>query len=219
MACALMAERKVSTLILVHRGQLLDQWKVRITEFLGVPAKEIGTLSGAKKKLTGNIDVGMLQTLTKLEDLSEIAQIYSQIIIDECHHIPATSFEGILKQIPARYVLGLTATPYRKDGLQKILFQQCGPIRHEIKTTDERQFLKVVTFHESNFKSSESLGQNPPYHLLIHDLISNSKRNEQIAVLASEAIKKCRVPLLVTDRKEHLDSHLSLPPLFHSKVE
>lgn len=122
--CALIAERKVSTLILVHRVQLLDQWKERITEFLGIPAKEIGTLAGPKKKLTGNVDIGMLQTLTKMEDVSEIAQKYSQIIIDECHHIPATSFEAILKQLPARYVLGLTATPYRKDGLQKILFQQ-----------------------------------------------------------------------------------------------
>jgi superfamily II DNA or RNA helicase len=86
-------------------------------------------LSGAKKKMTGKIDVGMLQSISRLEDLSEIAEKYSQIIIDECHHIPATSFEAILKQLPARYVLGLSATPYRKDGLEKIMFLQCGPVR------------------------------------------------------------------------------------------
>src|SRR5690606_32326815 len=153
-----------------HRSQLLDQWKERITTFLGIPTKEIGTLSGSKKKLTGKVDVGMLQTLTKLEDFSEISQKYSQIIIDECHHVPATSFEAILKQLPASYVLGLTATPYRKDGLQKILFQQCGPIRHEMRTNDRGKLLKIASFYETGFKTPEELGTNPPYHLLIQHL-------------------------------------------------
>lgn len=205
MGCALIAERKVSTLILVHRGQLLDQWKERITEFLGIPAKEIGTLSGAKKKLTGKVDVGMLQTLTKMEDVSEIAEKYSQIIIDECHHIPAASFEAILKQLPARYIFGLTATPYRKDGLQKILFQQCGPIRHEIKSIDRGTLTKIVIFYETGFKTPEELGHRPPYHLLIQFLVTDLKRNQQIASLALAAVNKKRVPLLISDRKDHLD--------------
>lgn len=100
MACKLIADRKVSTLVLVHRQPLLDQWKERISTFLKIPAKEIGTLSGSKKKMTGKIDIGMLQSISKLEDLSQIAERYSQIIIDECHHIPATSFEAVLKQLP-----------------------------------------------------------------------------------------------------------------------
>jgi superfamily II DNA or RNA helicase len=205
MACALIAERKVSTLILVHRAQLLDQWKERITEFLGIPPKEIGTLAGPKKKLTGNVDIGMLQTLTKMDDVSEIAQKYSQIIIDECHHIPATSFEAILKQLPARYVLGLTATPYRKDGLQKILFQQCGPVRHEIKSIDRGTLTKIVTFYETDFRTPEGLGQKPPYHLLIHHLVIDPKRNRLLSTLALEAIIKKKIPLLISDRKDHLD--------------
>jgi superfamily II DNA or RNA helicase len=147
----------------------------------------------------------MLQTLTKMEDVSEIAQKYSQIIIDECHHIPASSFEAILKQLPARYVLGLTATPYRKDGLQKILFQQCGPIRHEIKSIDNGTLTKFVTFYETGFKTPEGLGQKPPYHLLIQHLVTDLKRNQQIATLATEAISKKRIPLLISDRKDHLD--------------
>ncbi len=105
-ACNLIADRKVSTLILVHRQPLLEQWKERISSFLKIPAKEIGTLSGSKKKMTGKIDVGMLQTIANLEDLTDIIEKYSQIIIDECHHIPAQTFEAILKQISARYILG-----------------------------------------------------------------------------------------------------------------
>lgn len=206
MACAVIAERKVSTLILVHRAQLMDQWKERISQFLEIPVKEIGTLGGAKKKLTGNIDVGMLQSLAKIEDLSEISQKYSQIIIDECHHIPAVSFEDILKQLPARYVLGLTATPYRKDGLEKILFQQCGPIRYEMKLSDIANLIKIVHFHETGFKVPEELGQKPPYHLLIQHLVTDLKRNQMIANLAVNAINKKRVPILISDRKDHLDS-------------
>jgi superfamily II DNA or RNA helicase len=205
MACAVIAERKVSTLILVHRAQLMDQWKERISQFLEIPVKEIGTLGGAKKKLTGNIDLGMLQSLAKVEDLSEISQKYSQIIIDECHHIPAISFEDILKQLPARYVLGLTATPYRKDGLEKILFQQCGPIRHEMKLSDRVNLIKIVHFYETGFKIPEELGQKPPYHLLIQHLVTDLKRNQIIADLAVNAINKNRVPILISDRKDHLD--------------
>ena len=205
MACAVIAERKVSTLILVHRAQLMDQWKERISQFLEIPVKEIGTLGGAKKKLTGNIDVGMLQSLAKIEDLSEISQKYSQIIIDECHHIPAVSFEDILKQLPARYVLGLTATPYRKDGLEKILFQQCGPIRYEMKLSDRVNLIKIVHFYETGFKTPEELGQKPPYHLLIQHLVTDLKRNQIIADRAVNAINKKRVPILISDRKDHLD--------------
>ena len=205
MACKLIAERKVSTLILVHRQPLLEQWKERISSFLKIPLKEIGTLSGAKKKMTGKIDVGMLQSISRLEDLSEIAEKYSQIIIDECHHIPATSFEAILKQLPARYVLGLSATPYRKDGLEKIMFLQCGPIRHEILPSEVSELPKEVSIYETSLIFPDELGRQPPYHVLIHHLVQNESRNHLIAAKVSEALGHNRFPLLVSDRKDHLE--------------
>lgn len=205
MACALIAERKVSTLILVHRQILLDQWKERITTFLGIPSKEIGTLSGTKKKTTGRIDVAMLQSLTKVSDLTEIMESYSQIIIDECHHIPASSFEDILKQIPARYVLGLTATPYRKDGLEKILFQQCGPIRHEFKNQESLELIKSVIIHETGFQIPDAVDKALPYHMLMHYLTSDVERNKLISRHTIEALAANRFPVLISDRKEHLD--------------
>lgn len=204
--CALIAERKVSTLVLVHRQPLLDQWKERMVKFLGLNPKDIGILGGAKKKTTGKLDLMMLQTLTRMGDLCEITQSYSQIIIDECHHIPAVSFEGILKQFPARYVLGLTATPYRKDGLEEILFQQCGPVRHEIVSTDEGKLEKTVTIFETGYRSPSEVGQRPAYHVLIHSLVNDTGRNSRIARDVVKALSAKQFPLLISDRKEHLDT-------------
>lgn len=205
MGCALIAERKVSTLVLVHRQPLLEQWQERITSFLGVPKKEIGRLSGAKKKMTGRIDLAMLQSLTRLEDLTEITQVYSQVIIDECHHIPAASFEAILKQLPARYIVGLTATPYRKDGLEKILFQQCGPIRHEMAAIDGGALEKTVEVHETGLRIPAEWGPQPPYHMLMECLVADAARNGAIAELTVRSLSDGRFPLVISDRKEHLD--------------
>jgi superfamily II DNA or RNA helicase len=219
MACKLIAERKVSTLVLVHRQPLLEQWKERISSFLKIPIKEIGTLSGTKKKMTGKIDVGMLQSIGRLEDFTEIAEKYSQIIVDECHHIPATSFEAILKQLPARYVLGLSATPYRKDGLEKIMFLQCGPIRHEIQPSEVSELPKEVSIYETALVFPDELGRQPPYHVLIHHLVQNEARNILIASKVTEVIELKRFPLLVSDRKDHLELLEKLIKQMNPEVE
>lgn len=205
MGCALIAERKVPTLILVHRQPLLEQWIDRASTFLGIPPKEIGVLRGTKKKLTGRIDIAMLQSLTRKEDLSDLVDNYAQIIIDECHHIPATSFEDIMRQIPARYVVGLTATPYRKDGLEKILFQQCGPIRHEMAAIDGGLLTKAVLVTETGFRCPDEFGPMPGYTTLLQQLTLDQNRNKKIAESALSAIREEKFPLLISDRKEHLD--------------
>lgn len=210
MSCKIIADRKVTTLVLVHRQPLLDQWKERISSFLKIPIKEIGTLSGSKKKLTGKIDIGMLQSLSHIEDLTEFSEKYSQIIIDECHHIPATSFEAILKQLPARYVLGLSATPYRKDGLEKIMFLQCGPIQHEILENEISNLNKEVSIYETSIVFPEELGRQPPYHVLVHHLVNDDNRNNLIATKTKESIDKNRFPLLISDRKDHLEKLASI---------
>jgi len=205
MGCALISERKVSTLILVHRQPLLDQWKERLTEFLDMDKKDIGVFGGTRKKRTGRIDIGMLQSITKTEEMDEIANSYSQIIIDECHHIPAASFESVMKQIPARYIVGLTATPRRKDGLEKILYQQCGPIRHEMPSEDEGKLTKTACIRETGFRMPVELGDLPPYHLLIESLVSDERRNALIAADVVTALQASRFPLLISDRKEHME--------------
>ncbi|MDZ4676376.1 MAG: DEAD/DEAH box helicase family protein [Oligoflexia bacterium] len=204
-ACALIAKRKLPTLILVHRQPLLDQWKEQIHRFLDVPIKEIGTFASSKKKLTGKIDIAMIQTLTKTDEIEELLSGYSQVIVDECHHIPAVSFESLLKRISSKYILGLTATPYRKDGHHKILFMQCGPIRYEIKSADNNSLSKRVVVHETTFQLSAELGHQPPIHVVWEKLTADQERNNLIVEDITSAIHEGRFPLVISDRKEHLE--------------
>lgn len=206
MACDLIARRAVPTLILVHRQQLAEQWKARLMEFIGLNKKEIGFYTGTKKKLHGKVDIAMLPTLSRMENTEDFPNDYGQIIVDECHHVPAVSFEDVLKRFPARFVVGLTATPYRKDGLEKILHFQCGPVRHEFKESAEKIFDKRVTVRDTEFRLPEALGVKPPIHLAWHHLIQDVARNALIVDDVAESLSQFRFPLVISDRKEQLDT-------------
>jgi superfamily II DNA or RNA helicase len=203
--CALIAERGVSTLILLHKQPLVEQWKERLSMLLGVTAKSIGVLAGTKKKRTGQLDVAMLQTLSKSPNCGEILAQYGQVIVDECHHVPATSFEAVMKQCSSRYVLGLTATPKRKDGLEKLLYMQCGPIRHEIKDGAEGLAKKVI-IRETGFKLPDHVGHRPAYHVIAHLLSSDEARNVLISQDLIAAIQVGRFPLVLSDRREQIEA-------------
>jgi superfamily II DNA or RNA helicase len=205
-ACALIARRKVPTLVLVHRQPLVEQWRVRLLEFLNLGEQDIGIVSGAKKRTSGKVDIAMLQTLGRAEDVREILPGYAQVIVDECHHIPASSFELVLKQLPARFVLGLTATPYRKDGLQKIIHFQCGPIRHETRLAGQGELSRRVVVRETEFRVPHEAGDQAPIHVIWHHLVRDSGRNDMIAGDVSDALRLGRTPLVISDRKDHLRS-------------
>jgi superfamily II DNA or RNA helicase len=206
-AAWLIAKRKVNTLVLVHRRQLMDQWRERLALFLGMPLEEIGEVSGGKKKVTGSIDIGLIQSLNRKGEVKDMVAEYGQIIVDECHHIPAFTFEQVLKQVKAKYIMGLTATPIRKDGHHPIILMQCGPIRFREsakKQAAARPFEHVVITRYTNFRLPPE-----PTEMKIQDiyaaLILDKDRNELIFNDLLQALETGRSPLLLTERVEHLE--------------
>lgn len=133
-AAQLIAMRKVNTLVLVHRRHLMDQWRERLALFLGLNIKDIGQIGGGKTVKTGRLDVAVIQSLIRKGEVKDIVAEYGQVIVDECHHVSAFSFERVLRKVKAKYVLGLTATPIRKDGHHPIILMQCGPIRFNVSS-------------------------------------------------------------------------------------
>lgn len=130
-AAAMIARRGVNTLVLVHRTELLKQWQERLQAFLGVGKGVVGAIGGGKSKPTGKIDIAVMQSVSRQGEVNPLVENYGQVIVDEFHHVGAVSFDAILKRTKAKYMLGLTATPIRRDGQQPIIFMQCGPIRYK----------------------------------------------------------------------------------------
>ncbi len=203
----LIAQRKCSTLVLVHRQPLLEQWRSQIGIFLDLNAKSIGQIGDGKRKLTGQIDVAMIQSLSRKDSVGDIITEYGQVIIDECHHLPARSFEKVISGVKARYIVGLTATPQRRDGHHPILHMQIGPIRFKIGPRSQlaqRPFEHRLMVRETSFDSpvpSSDITIQELYSLLVAD----RKRNEQIFNDVLLAMEEGRSPILLTERKEHLE--------------
>jgi hypothetical protein len=180
-AAAILARRGVNTLVLVHRAELLRQWQERLQTFLDVPAEAISRIGGGKAKPSGRLDIAVMQSLVRKGEVNPVVQNYGQVIVDECHHIAAASFEAILKQGKARYVLGISATLVRRDGLQPIIFMQCGPIRH--------------------------IAQWPadlPIQELMRQLVEDRSRSDRIVAEALACAEAGRKLLLLSERTGHI---------------
>ena len=153
-AAYLIAQRKVNTLVVVHRRQLLDQWVEALSQFLGIAPEEIGQIGGGKRNPTGKIDVAMIQSLCRKGVVDDIVGEYGHLIVDECHHISAVSFEQVVRQSKARYITGLSATVVRKDGHHPIIFMQCGPVRYRVddrRQAEKRPFDHKVIVRPTSF--------------------------------------------------------------------
>lgn len=198
------AKRKTNTLILVHRKPLMEQWRRQLSSFLGLDSERIGQIGGGKDKATGVLDVAMIQSLEEKGSVDDRAANYGFVVVDECHHIGAVSFERVMMEVKAKFVLGLTATPYRRDGQQPIIHMQCGPIIHQIKNRDVNQDFsdcfvmpRITTFDcEWNERSN--------IYELWPKLVADVKRNEMIVNDIKKAVAEGRFPLILTERKEHL---------------
>ncbi len=205
----LIAKRKVNTLVLVHRRQLLDQWIAHLINFLGLSPQEVGQIGGGRQKATGVVDVATIQSLYKKGVVNDLVGEYGHLVIDECHHISARSFELVVRQSKAKYVIGLSATVTRKDGHHPIIFMQCGPVRYRVdprKQAAKRSFQHRVVVRKIQFRLSEEFSEdNRPSIQKIYKALSDDKfRNVKIVEDVLEVIKTGRYSVILTERRDHL---------------
>lgn len=213
-AAAIIAMRNVNTLILVHRTELMKQWQERLQTFLGLEKNDIGVIGGGKNKPNGRIDIAVMQSLSKKDELNGLIENYGHIVVDECHHISAFSFESLLKHAKARYVLGLTATPVRRDGQQPIIFMQCGPIRHKAVRADESTHTLEVS--PRYFETQLPPENGAEIQDVFRQITSDVERNNQIAADVLSAYQAGRRVMILTERTEHLEL---LRTLLTDKIE
>ncbi len=203
----LVAARARNTLILVHRQPLLDQWIAQLSIFLGVDPKTIGQIGAGKRAPTGRLDVAMLQSLVREGQVDDVVATYGHVIVDECHHVPAVSFERVLAEVKARFLTGLTATPRRRDGLQPILEMQIGPVRYDVDPKSQaarRPFEHRLIVRETAFRGS-SLDPHRGIQALYGSLAADERRNCLILDDVVRAVEEKRSPILLTERKDHLE--------------
>lgn len=204
LAAWMLAKRGVNTLILVYTKQLMEQWKESLARFLRLSAKDIGQIGGGKSKRTGKIDVALMQSINRKGTVKEFVTDYGHVIVDECHHLAAFSFEQIMKKVKAKYVLGLTATPTRKDGHHPIIMMQCGPIRYRVdvkKQAESRPFEHIIIPRYTQFQSWESSSIQDVYSALINDEHRNGLIFDDLLL----SLDQRRTPLLLTERTAHVE--------------
>ncbi len=210
-AAWLIAKRQVNTLIIVNRKQLQTQWIERLSTFLDLPKGSIGGIGGGRKKSTGLIDVAMMQSLIKKGVVDPRIEEYGHVIIDECHHLPAVSFEDVARHAKAKFITGLSATVIRKDGRHPIITMLCGPIRYCVNAKAQaatRPFKHTMFVRPTSFLPLISPHQDMRTHFqdLNKELTAHAGRNQLICSDVIQAIQKGRKPLVLTERNEHLDN-------------
>ena len=209
-AAALIAHRSRNTLILVHRSELLKQWVERLRTFLNIGRNQIGVIGGGKRKPTGIIDVALIQSLVRNGEVADTVADYGHLIVDECHHLSAASFELVARRSKARYVVGLSATVARKDGHHPIIFMQCGPVRHRVDArvqAAEGGIRHRVRDRSTTFELPPSLAsvERPSIPAIYAALAQDGSRNDLIFGDVLKSLEAKRSPVVLTERKDHLD--------------
>ena len=219
-AAAIIARKKVNTLILVHSKALLTQWHERLTEFLDIDFKEpeepkkrgrkkvfspIGCLDSAGNSLHGIIDIALIQSCLDENGVKPFVQDYGMVIVDECHHVSSITFENVLKNIKAHTVYGLTATPIRKDGQQPIIFMQCGPIRFSADAKSQITKQSFDRYLIPRFTSYRSITEDRQTITAMYQSLSeDTVRNNLIVNDICKVVGSGRTPIILTNRTSHV---------------
>jgi very-short-patch-repair endonuclease len=209
-AAWLIAQRRVNALVLVHRRQLLDQWIERLSAFLNLSPAEIGYIGGGRRKPNGMIDVALIQSLVRKGIVDDCVAEYGHLIVDECHHLSAYSFERVARRAKAKFVVGLSATLTRSDGHHPIIFMQCGPVRHHVDAKHQaalRPFEHTVLVRSTAFRSAREAHPDARvrFHELYDELMADEARNRLICNDVVQTARDGRSPIVLTERNEHLD--------------
>ena len=219
-AIAMIAKRKVNTLVLVHRKSLLDQWKNHLEIFLEInevvindgkkrkskkQQSPIGTLYSGRNSIHGIIDIALIQSCFDSNEVSPFVENYGMVIVDECHHVSSVSFEQVLRKVKAKYVYGLTATPIRKDGHQPIIFMQCGKIRFTADAQSQmnnQSFSRILIPRFTTFRNISS--DDKTYTQIVETISKDEVRNRLIIDDVHKAIVEGRTPIVLTSLTSHV---------------
>ena len=209
-ASALIAHRARNTLVLVHRRELLSQWVERLASFLEIDPKQIGTIGAGKRKPTGVVDVALIQSLVRKGEVDDIVADYGHLVVDECHHLSAASFERVARRSRARHVTGLSATVARKDGHHPIIFMQCGPVRHRVSAKSQAAESGIhhrARERHTRFRLPEALAtaERPSMPAIHAALATDRARNDLIFDDVLKSLEAGRSPIVLTERRDHLD--------------
>jgi superfamily II DNA or RNA helicase len=202
--CGLLARRASPTLVIVDRKPLVEQWRDRLLTHLDLDSTQVGQIGGGRKRSTGVIDVVMIQSLARRDDVAELTARYGLVIVDECHHVPAVTFERVVREIPVRRWLGLTATPYRRDGLQALMAMHCGPVRHTMGLGESAALRTLdLIVHETEHEAPDD---SQHIQETFRALVEDTRRTATICDDVVEATKRGRNCLVLTRWTEHLDA-------------
>jgi hypothetical protein len=202
--CSLIAHHQRPTLVIVDRKPLVEQWRDRLLTHLTLDRKQVGQLGGGRSKATGVVDIAMVQSLARRQDVADITAGYGLVIVDECHHVPAVTFERVVRELNVRRWLGLTATPYRRDGLQALMAMHCGPVRHTMTALPSSALRALdLIVHETDYKTAE---ETQHIQTTFRGLVEDSARTARICADIVSASRRGRNCLVLTRWTEHLTS-------------
>jgi len=212
LACAVIAHRAVPTLVIVDRQPLLEQWRERLVTHLGMNRKQIGVVGAGRSRPHGVVDIAMVQSLAKRDDVAGLTAGYGLVVVDECHHVPATTFERVVRDIGAPAWLGLTATPYRRDGLEGLITMYCGPFRHRMgeRQTEDSDFVRALIVHRTDHMAAPAEADDvggptqASIQSVFRGLVEDEDRTRLICADVAEAARSGRNCLVLSQWTEHI---------------